>query len=219
MSEPRLCGLRWVGLAVRRGRTTDLRFPDLELSRGEQAVVCGPSGSGKTTLLAALAGLLPFGAQQASVHGHDLVALQRYGGAAFDAFRARYIGLVPQQPLLLGAITVLENLLIAQRLAGVAADVDRARAQLDELGLQGLHARKPAALSRGQQQRVALARALINRPLIVLADEPTANLDDALAEQVIALLQRQASRHEANLLVTSHDARVMAAFPRRVQLA
>lgn len=219
MTEPRPCGLRLIGLAVRRARGTEIRFPDLELAAGEQAVVCGPSGVGKTTLLAALAGLLPFVADQAIVQGHDLLALQRAGPAAFDAFRARSIGLVPQQPLLLGALSVLENLLIAQRLAGVATDAERARAQLDELGLQGLHERKPAELSRGQQQRVTLARALIHRPLILLADEPTANLDDARAEQVIGLLQQQASRHQANLLVTSHDARVMAAFGRRVQLA
>lgn len=219
MTEPRPPGLRLIGLVARRARDAELRFPDIELAPGEQAVVCGPSGAGKTTLLAALAGLLPFDADEASVQGHDLLALQRAGAAAFDVFRARSIGLVPQQPLLIGALSVLENLLIAQRLAGVATDAAQVRAQLDELGLQGLYGRKPAALSRGQQQRVALARALINRPLILLADEPTANLDDARAEQVIGLLQEQASRHQAHLLVATHDARVIAAFKRRVQLA
>ena len=219
MSGPRPGGLSLIGLVVRRAKGTELRFPDVELEPGEQAVVCGPSGSGKTTLLAALAGLLPFSAQQAMVQGHDLLALQQRGSAAFDRFRARHIGLVPQQPMLLGALSSLDNLLIAQRLAGIRTDADRARAQLDELGLQGLHERKPAALSRGQQQRVALARALVNQPLLLLADEPTANLDDALAEQVIRLLQHQAARYRANLLVASHDARVMAVLGRRVKLA
>lgn len=219
MTEPSPLGLRLTGLVVRLARGTELRFPDLQLAPGEQAVVCGPSGAGKTTLLAALAGLLPFDADQVSVQGHDLLALQRAGSAAFDGFRARSIGWVPQQPLLMGALSVLENLLIAQRLAGIPTDADAARARLDELGLQGLYGRKPAALSRGQQQRVVLARALINRPLILLADEPTANLDDVRAGQVIDLLQQQASRHQANLLVASHDARVITAFERRVQLA
>jgi len=219
MGESRTCGLLLIGLKVRRTGSAVLEFPDLELAPGEQAVVCGPSGRGKTTLLAALSGLLPFEAQHAQVHTHDLIALQGRGVSAFDAFRARCVGLVPQQPLLLGAISVLENLLIAQRLAGGATNRDLARTQLDELGLQGLHERKPARLSRGQQQRVALARALINRPLILLADEPTANLDDALAEQVIGLLQRQAHKHQANLLVATHDARVIGAFSRQVKLS
>lgn len=219
MNAPAADGLCLRGMRVRRGTGQSLQFPEIGLCAGEQAVVCGPSGSGKTTLLAALAGLLPFQATEARLGEHDLLALGRASGAAWDRFRARHVGLVPQQPLLIGAIDLLENLMLAQRLAGVDPDPVRARESLAELGLGALCARRPAALSRGQQQRVALARALINQPRLILADEPTANLDDALAEQAIALLREQARRHGAVLLIATHDARAIRGFERRLSLA
>lgn len=207
------------GLKVGRAGGVPIVFPDVILPRGGQAVVCGPSGSGKTSLLAAVAGLLPFEATEARLGEHDLLALTRAGHRTTDRFRARHVGLVPQEPLLLGALDLVHNLMLAQHLAGHRPNEIQARQILAELGLADLALRRPGSLSRGQQQRVALARALINRPQILLADEPTANLDDALTEQAIDLLREQADRHQAVLLIATHDARVLSTFDRRVLLA
>jgi putative ABC transport system ATP-binding protein len=212
-------GLRLLDLKVVRAGGTPIAFPDVCLPVGGQAVVCGPSGSGKTSLLAAISGLLPFEATEARVGDHDLLALARAGHHQIDRFRARHVGLVPQEPLLVEALDLVHNLMLAQRLAGHRPDATRVRQGLADLGLADVALRRPGALSRGQQQRVALARALINRPQILLADEPTANLDDALAEQAIGLLREQADRHQAVLLIATHDARVLRQFDTRVLLA
>jgi putative ABC transport system ATP-binding protein len=211
-------GLRLRGLRVNRAAGTVLAFPDLLLPAGGHAAICGPSGSGKTSLLAALSGLLAFEATEARVGEHDLLALSREAPRAFDRFRARHVGLVPQAPLLVGALDLVQNLMVAQRLAGYRPDAAQALQGLTDLGLAEVATRRPAALSRGQQQRVALARALINRPQIILADEPTANLDDARAEQAIRLLREQAHRHQAVLLIATHDARALRDFEHRVVL-
>jgi putative ABC transport system ATP-binding protein len=179
---------------------------------GAQAVVVGPSGCGKTTLLSLLAGLLPIQQGRILIGGVSLNELAQRSARAVDGFRARHIGLVPQQPLLFGMLSALDNLLLAQRLAGSPTDRDAARKLLAELGLAGLENRRPAQLSRGQQQRVALARALVNRPVLLLADEPTANLDDAHAAQAIDLLRERAHSLGAALLIATHDARVRHAF-------
>ena len=195
-------------LRVDRGGRPVLEVPSLVLPAGAQAAIAGPSGCGKTTLLAVLAGLIRADAGRVVVAGADLAEVARGGARALDRFRATRIGLVPQQPLLFGVLDVLGNLLVAQRLAGRTADRADALALLARVGLAGLERRRPSALSRGQQQRVALARALVNRPVLILADEPTANLDDSNAERALALLAERAREAGATLLVATHDARV-----------
>ena len=214
---------RGTGLAIRGLRhaiqsRTVLDSPDFTRSCGAHAVVTGPSGCGKTTLLSLVAGLLPLSTGRIAVDGEDLGAVAARGPRSIDRFRARRIGLVPQQPMLFGMLDALDNVLAARYFAGEAPDRNAARGLLAQLGLAGLERRRPRELSRGQQQRVALARALVNAPRLILADEPTANLDDALAAQALDLLVERARALGATLLIATHDARVRARFDEALEL-
>ncbi|RMF29882.1 MAG: ATP-binding cassette domain-containing protein, partial [Bacteroidetes bacterium] len=145
-----------------------LRFPDITCGRDEHWLLLGPSGSGKTTLLHLLAGLLtPTGGE---VRIGDTV-LGSLKGAHLDSFRGRHVGVIFQQSHFVAALSVLENLLLAQKLAQRPLDRARARQLLQRLGIGGKEGAKPFELSQGEQQRVAIARALINAPELILADE------------------------------------------------
>ena len=196
------------GLRVERGGRTVLEVDALVVPSGARGAIVGPSGCGKTTLLAVLAGLRVPQAGRVEVAGTDLGALAARGPQALDRFRARHVGLVPQQPMLFGVLSALDNLLAARHFAGLPPDRDGAMALLEAVGLRGLERRRPRELSRGQQQRVALARALAAGASLILADEPTANLDDANAARALETLSTHAARAGATLLVATHDARV-----------
>ena len=168
-----------------------LDFPDLELASGGALLLRGPSGSGKSTWLALLAGLLTPSAgvlEVAGTHPAQLAQAER------DAWRARHIGFLPQRGLLSQALSVHDNL----QLVAYAGQqpLDRAHTQhlIEALGLGGLLQRRPHQLSTGQALRVALARALLRRPAVLLADEPTASLDDDLAAQAMALISQHAQQ-------------------------
>ncbi len=182
---------------------------------GERWLVLGASGSGKTTLLGIVGGLLRPSAGRVTVDGQDLAALP---GAALDRFRGRRIGFVPQKLHLIPSLGVDENLLLAQYLAGVAQDRGRVAEVLGVLGIAERAGARPAELSHGQAQRVALARAVINRPSLILADEPTSNLDDTQCAQAVELLESQAAACGATLVVATHDHRVRARFEKRIEL-
>jgi putative ABC transport system ATP-binding protein len=199
-------------LRVMRGGRTVLEVESLRVPAAAQGAILGPSGCGKTTLLAVLAGLLAPQAGQVRIAGTALADVAALGNAALDRFRARQVGLVPQQPMLFGVLGVLDNLLAARHFAGLPPEREAALALLERLGLAGLERRRPRELSRGQQQRVALARALVNRPALILADEPTANLDDANAAQALDVLSARAAEAGATLLIATHDARVRERF-------
>lgn len=200
----------------RYGATHALTIPELHVAQGGRALVLGPSGSGKTTLLHVLAGLLRPTEGRVEVAGQDLYALPE---AARDRFRGRHIGLVFQRLHLVSALTVAQNVRLARTLAGLPPDEPRLRQTLAALDLADRADAFPHQLSAGQQQRVAIARALANAPRVLLADEPTASLDDARAEAVLALLTAQAEAAGATLLVATHDRRIMDAFPARFDLA
>ena len=183
----------------------ELRFEDIDVAQGGVLLLRGVSGSGKSTWLALAAGLLRPGAGDITVAGQSLKALGKVAG---DGWRARTIGFLPQKLHLSVALTVHANLAMAQWAAGQPQNDSRITEALTALGLQQLAGRKPAQLSGGQAQRVALARAVLLQPQVILADEPTASLDDEAARNAVELLQATARRHGATLVIATHDARV-----------
>jgi len=199
-------------LSYRYPNATDnqLSVPAFSLAKGEHAIVLGPSGCGKSTLLHLLAAILTPQQGEISVAGVDLRTLSP---RAADAWRGSNVGFLPQKLALVPSLTVRENLLTAAYANGRTADIARANTVLHALGLDDKANAKPHQLSQGQQQRVAIARALFNRPSLLLADEPTANLDDEACAAAIGLLTRQAAENGASLVIATHDARVLAALP------
>lgn len=189
-----------------------LVFADVDLPQGGVLLLGGVSGAGKSTWLALVAGLRSASAGELRVAGQPLSGPAAPTGAARDAWRARAIGLLPQRLHLSAALTVRDNLALAQWAAGVAQDPVAIARALGELGVDGLADRYPHQLSGGQAQRVALARALLLAPQVILADEPTASLDDVAAARAIDLLRQTAQRLDATLVVATHDARVRAAL-------
>ena len=203
------------GIERRYGATVVLRIDRWEAQAGERWLLAGPSGSGKSTALALLTGLLRPTAGTIHVAGQDLGDLQ---GSALDRWRGRTIGFVPQRLHLVPSLSVLDNLLLAQYLAGRRSDVQVAREALASVGMTEFLGRQPATLSQGQAQRVAVARAVVNGPALLIADEPTASLDDDHAERTLALLTVHAGKCGATLVVASHDGRIRHAFAQRFDL-
>lgn len=194
----------------RSGRqTTALDKVSLHLERGRFATLTGPSGSGKTTLLMCVAGLLRPTAGRASVDGLDITAA---GEGELEAIRRGKIGIVFQTFHLVNYLSAAENVMLPMGIAGASPADARKRAMelLEQLGLAGRARHFPRELSAGEQQRVALARAIANRPAMLLADEPTGNLDAASAQAVLAAL-RHVHQSGATVLVASHDAAVVSA--------
>jgi putative ABC transport system ATP-binding protein len=203
------------GLRHRYGDRQVLALDAWRAEAGERWLVLGASGSGKTTLLCIVGGLLRPSAGRVMVGGQDLAALS---GAALDRFRGSRIGFVPQKLHLIPSLSVEDNLALAQYLAGVGQDRTRVGEVLGVLGIAERARARPAELSHGQAQRVAVARAVINRPSLILADEPTSNLDDAQCAQAVELLESQAAACGATLVVATHDQRVRARFEKRIEL-
>lgn len=182
----------------RYGGREVLHLERFEAAQGEKWLVLGPSGSGKSTLLHILAGLL-----------HPTAG-------TVDA--ARPIGIVPQKLHLIASLSVEENLLLAQYLAGAKQEPARAAQVLAGVGLADRAGARPHQLSHGQAQRVAVARAVMNRPQLLIADEPTSNLDDAHCAAALDLLETQAAECGATLIVATHDARARPRFEHRLEL-
>lgn len=186
-----------------------------QVEQGSQWLVLGPSGSGKTTLLHVLAAILRPTAGSVSLAGQDLAAVEP---AELDRFRGRHIGIVLQRLHLVPSLTVMNNLLLAQYLAGLAQDGARVREVLTSLDVVEKAGAYPHELSFGQAQRVAVARAVVNRPKLVLADEPTSNLDDARCAQAYGLLESQARACGATLVIATHDQRIKARMSNHFEL-
>jgi putative ABC transport system ATP-binding protein len=203
------------GLAHRYGAVEALRLAEWKVAQGERWLVLGASGSGKSTLLHALAGLIRPTEGEIEVAGENV---RRLEGGRLDRWRGTTVGIVLQALHLVKHLSVRDNLRLAQYLARVPQDDARINDTLDALGVAAKAARRPTDLSQGEQQRVAIARAVVNRPKLVLADEPTANLDDAAAAKVVDLLSEQAARHGATLVLATHDARVKGKFRERLEL-
>jgi len=192
-----------------------LRLDRWSVAEGEHWLVLGPSGSGKTTLLHVLAGILTPSEGSVSVAGQGLDKLR---ASELDRFRGSNIGIVFQRLHLISSLTVLGNLLLAQYLAGAKQDIRGAHLLLASLGLEDKAHSRPHALSFGQVQRAAVARAVVNKPRLILADEPTSNLDDANAAAALDVLLAQARSCNATLVIATHDRRIKDRFEHQITL-
>lgn len=194
-----------------------VRIKEFSLNAGEQTALVGHSGSGKSTLLNLVAGILTPDSGDIMVCGENITKLSE---AKRDRFRAAHLGYVFQTFNLLQGFTALENVLLGRVFAsGAGGDArERATKLLQTVGLGNRLHHKPRALSTGEQQRVAIARALMNAPQLVLADEPTANLDEKNGVAVLGLLQKVCAENNCALLLVTHDPDVMKSFGRVVGL-
>jgi putative ABC transport system ATP-binding protein len=206
--------VRLTAVNKRYGETVALERVDLDIRRGESVTVMGPSGSGKSTLLNIVAGLDRPTSGTVSVDGQELTAM---GEGALARYRRRRIGMVFQFFHLLDDLTVLDNVMLSARLVGTPHKQARARAMglLDELGIAARQDAYPAQLSGGERQRAGVARALVNRPALLLADEPTGALDSRNGEQVMDLLL-DLNQIGQTLLIVTHDARLAERCATRV---
>jgi lipoprotein-releasing system ATP-binding protein len=194
-----------------------LRGVSLELDAGRNAAIIGPSGSGKSTLLSIIGSLEKPTAGRVVLDGQDPAGLEE---PALAEFRNRRIGFVFQDHYLLPQCSVLENVLVPTVAGGktTAEAMDRARLLVDRVGLTDRLEHHPAELSGGERQRVAIARALINRPSLLLADEPTGNLDRTSAERIGQLLLELQQQEQMMLIVVTHSERLAALMARQFEL-
>jgi ABC-type lipoprotein export system ATPase subunit len=188
-----------------------LDIPHFEVPAGEQMVLVGRSGCGKTTLLHVIAGISRPDEGRVEVNGCDLVSLPEAGR---DRFRADNIGYVFQTFNLLPGFSALENVLLGMTFSRGRADAGRAVALLTRVGLAHRLTHKPAMLSVGEQQRVAVARALANRPKLLLADEPTANVDSRNQQQIVELIRQTCAEEKVALVLVTHTQEVAGQFQR-----
>ena len=192
-----------------------LNVPRFSVPQCEQMVLWGRSGSGKTTLLHVIAGITAADSGSITIDGVDIASLSEAGR---DRFRAAKMGYVFQTFNLLPAFTALENVLLGMTFARGRRDRNRAQQLLDRVGLSERITHKPGAMSVGEQQRVAVARALANRPRLLLADEPTANVDPSNQQNVVDLIRETCREEKIALILVTHASEVADQFERVVRL-
>lgn len=193
--------------------------PELEVAAGERVAMIGPSGLGKTTLLHLLAGVLVPSAGRIVVDGIDVSGLSREDRQDYRALR---MGMVFQEFELLAYLDVIDNVLLPYRISPVLTLNDetreRATSLVQEVGLDGKQRRYPGHLSQGERQRIAVCRALVTKPVILLGDEPTGNLDPANRDHIMDTLWRYSDETEAPLVVVTHDHELLARFDRTIDV-
>lgn len=188
-----------------------LDIPQFSVERGEQMVLVGRSGIGKSTLLHIIAGISRADSGRVKIDGHDITQLSEAGR---DRFRAAKLGYVFQTFNLLPGFTALENVQLGMTFATGRKDLKRASDLLQRVGLSERAGHKPGAMSVGEQQRVAVARALANRPAVLLADEPTANVDPANQQKIIDLIRETCRDEKIALVMVTHSTEVADQFDR-----
>lgn len=207
--------IRTTNLAFSYPKGPAFHFPDIRCGKGEHLLVLGESGKGKTTLLHLLAGLLA--PTSGEVHiAEALTSGMR--GAHLDHFRGTQIGIVFQTAHFVASLSVEDNLILPNYLTGQRPDRERAKAMLRRFHLENKAHSHVQQLSVGEQQRVSIARAVMNKPAVILADEPTSALDDRNAQEVMKLLEEQASESGAALVIVTHDQRIKDHFRQHISL-
>jgi putative ABC transport system ATP-binding protein len=208
-----LCKYYQQGDAVIKG----LDHVSLEIEQGSFICLSGPSGSGKTTLLNAIGGLDALDSGEISIDGERVDLLDK---AALADLRLHHIGFVFQAYNLIPVLSARENVEFVMQVQGVSAEERKQRSLriLKEVGLEGMEDRRPPQLSGGQQQRVAVARAIVSQPKLVLADEPTANLDSKSMEKLMEHFRELNRVHKVTFLIATHDQRVMSWADRRISM-
>jgi len=191
------------------------RFPDIDLDAGENLLILGDSGIGKTTFLHLMAGLL--NPEQGSVALLN-TTLQGLTASKLDQFRGQHIGIIYQRPHFIRSLSLDENLALVQHFAHKRQDPKLRKQLLESLNIEHKRNDKPHRLSQGEQQRASIALALINRPELVLADEPTSSLDDKNCMRVINLLKEQVAESGAALIIITHDHRLKEEFANTIEL-
>lgn len=216
MAEPAI-RMRDVSLVLGEGasRVEVLKKVNLEIAAGEATGIVGPSGSGKTTLLMVLAGLETVDSGEVTIAGTTITGLSEDGIAAF---RGRNVGIVFQSFHLIPNMTALENVAVPLELAGRSDAFELARSELAAVGLVERVTHYPGELSGGEQQRVAVARALAPGPRILIADEPTGNLDQATGKQIADLLLSKSAERGTTLVLVTHDPSLAARCTRQVSM-
>ena len=194
-----------------------LRGVDVDIARGDFLALRGASGAGKSTLLHLIGGLDTPNSGEIIFNGQSF---NDFSESKLTSFRNRSVGFVFQSYHLLPELTALENVCLTARIARIPADVAKTRATelLARVGLKDRLDHKPSELSGGEQQRVAIARALINEPVLLLADEPTGNLDSRTGGEIMELLQSLRTEKQTTLIIATHDAKVAALAPRVIEL-
>ena len=202
-------------LAFSYNTDVGFQFPDIELNDGQDLLLLGASGIGKTTLLHLIAGLIHPDSGHITLDENRLTDLS---SKQMDRFRGQHIGLVFQRPHFVQALNLEENLLLVQFLAGKKQDKKRVKEVLDRLGIGDKVNQYPHSMSLGEQQRATIAQALINKPRLILADEPTSSLDDENCTRVANLLKEQAAATNAHLVIITHDSRLKQVFEHTINL-
>ncbi|GAB4531953.1 MAG: ABC transporter ATP-binding protein [Roseibium sp.] len=197
------------------GRVHILKGIDLQIEQGTSVGLVGPSGSGKSTLLMVMAGLERADAGSVTVAGAELGPLSE---DQLARFRGRNVGIIFQSFHLVPNMTALENVAVPLELAGDRDAFDKARAELDAVGLGHRLSHYPAQLSGGEQQRVAVARALVVEPAILIADEPTGNLDDSTGTQIVELMFAAQKARNTTLVLVTHDPNLAAQCQRVIRV-
>ncbi len=203
------------GLIFSYNKSITFDFPDIHCEAGNHCLIMGPSGCGKTTLLHLIAGLIKPDSGKIIVQGTDTVGLK--SGDA-DRQRGRNIGIIYQKPHFIQWLTAFENLQIARYLNNLITKNEDIIQLLGALNLQHKAKSKPSQMSQGELQRLSIARAVINRPSLILADEPTSSLDDKNCTEALTLLKRYADELQAGLVIATHDKRLLDYFPNRIFL-
>ncbi len=190
-------------------------FPDVSIKKGEHLLIAGNSGSGKTTFLHLLSGILSPSGGSVSIDNTRIDGLKSH---EMDSFRGEKIGIIFQENYFIESLSVLSNLVYIRAFCGQKADKTYIDKLLNDLGIAHLARKKPRELSRGELQRFSIARALVNKPMLLLADEPTSSLDDENCTRFIELMKDICNSYQLSLLVATHDARLKSEFSNCITL-